>query len=203
MSDTIKKTSKKSAKKVAPEKAEVVNRPSELHPLQTLRSEIDSLFDNMLSGFPSMRLNRSSFDMDHWRDQFRDHWRDPFRDPFRRIEDTFSGLGKMSPRADLKETDQAVTITVELPGVAEADIDVSFANGQIAISAEKKEETRKDDENYHLSERHYGSVKRTFTLPDTADVDKAKANFKDGVLNIDVPKKALPKAATKKIPIKN
>lgn len=195
MTDKIKKTPKKSAKKVTSEKAEVIERPTELHPLQTLRSEIDSLFDNMLSGFPSMRLNRPSFDMDRWRD--------PFRDPFRRFEDTFSALSKLAPRADLKETDKTVTITAELPGVAEADIDISFANGQITVSAEKKEETRKDDENYHLSERHYGSIKRTFTLPDTADVDKANATFKDGVLNIEVPKKALPKAAIKKISVKN
>ncbi|MCR4378518.1 MAG: Hsp20/alpha crystallin family protein [Rhodospirillales bacterium] len=194
MTDKIKKTPKKSAKKVTSEKAEVIERPTELHPLQTLRSEIDSLFDNMLSGFPSMRLSRPSFDMDRWRD--------PFRDPFRRFEDTFSALSKLAPRADLKETDKTVTITAELPGVAEADIDISFANGQITVSAEKREETRKDDENYHLSERHYGSIKRTFTLPDAADVDKANATFKDGVLNIEVPKKALPKAAIKKIPVK-
>ena len=76
MTDKIKKPQKKPVKKVTSEKAEVIEHPAELHPLQTLRSEIDSLFDSMLSSFPSMRLNRSSFDMDRWRD--------PFRDPFRR-----------------------------------------------------------------------------------------------------------------------
>ena len=198
MSVKVTKTSKKSPKKTVPkkavpEKAEVVGRPSELHPLQTLRDEIDSLFDSVLSGFPAMRLTRPSFDIGQWRE--------PFRDPFRRIEDTFGAMSKLAPRADLKETDKAITITAELPGVAEKDIDVTVADGLITISAEKKEETRKDEEDFHLAERHYGSVKRTFTLPDTANPDKAKASFKDGVLTIDVPKKALPKSARKKIPV--
>ncbi len=184
-----------SSKKTPPASREISGATmGELHPLQTLRDEIDSLFDSVLAGFPTMRLTRPSFDMDQWRE--------PFRDPFRRFESTFGALSKLSPRADLKETDKAITITAELPGVAEGDIDVSVSDGQITISAHKKEETRKDDENYHLSERHYGSVKRTFTLPDGADPDKAKAGFKDGVLSIEVPKKALPKSKAKKIPIK-
>lgn len=194
MSVKMSKPAKKPANKAAPAKAEVVSPPSELHPLQTLRSEIDTLFDNMLSNFPVMRLTRPTFDTDLWRE--------PFRDPFRRFEDTFGALSKLSPRADLKETDKGITITAELPGVAEADINVSVTEDRLTISAEKKGETRKDEDNYHLSERHYGSVKRTFTLPESADADKAKASFKDGVLSIDVPKRALPKTAAKKIPIK-
>ena len=195
MSVKVKKSEKKSVKKSAEKKASstvpgVVSRAGELHPLQTLRSEIDALFDSMTSNFPAMRLHRPSFDMDQW------------RDPFRRFEDTFAALGKLSPRADLKETDKALTITAELPGVAEADITVTVSDNRLTISAEKKEETRKDEDNYHLSERHYGSVKRTFTLPDAADADKAKASFKDGVLTIDVPKKAPGKTTAKKIPVK-
>jgi len=108
----------------------------------------------------------------------------------------------LSTRAEVKETDKAVTVTAELPGVAEADIDVSVTDALLSIPAEKKEETRKDADNYHVSERHYGSIKRTFTLPDGVDVDKAKASFKDGVLSITVPKIARPKSATKKIPVK-
>lgn len=195
---TTKKTPKKAAKNTVAEKTGIVERAGELHPLQTLRSEIDSLFDNVLSGWPSMRVTRPSFDMGHWRDQ----WREPFRDPFRHLEDTFSALNKLSPRSEIKETDKAVTVTVELPGVTEADIDVTVTDGLLSISAQKKEESRKDEDNYHLSERHYGAVKRAFTLPDSVDSDKATASFKDGVLSIEVPKKALPKSATKKIPIK-
>lgn len=191
---TSKKLTKKTAKGDAPTKGEVVRSPSELHPLQTLRHEIDSLFDSMLSGFPSVRFPRPTFDVDLWRE--------PFRDPFRRFEDTFGALSKLSPRADLKETDKSVVITAEMPGVTESDIDVSVSDGRLTIRAEKKEETRKDEDNYHLSERHYGSVLRTFALPETADQDKATATFKDGVLTIDVPKKPSAKAAAKKIPVK-
>lgn len=198
MSVKVTKTNKKAVKKTSKDdvaaKGEVMRSPSELHPLQTLRHEIDSLFDSMLSGFPSMRLTRPSFDMEMWRE--------PFRDPFRRFEDTFSALSKLSPRADLKETDKTVTITAELPGVTEGDIDVTVTDGRLTIRAEKKEETRKDEDNYHLSERHYGSVQRTFSLPEAADLDKATAAFKDGVLTIDVPKKPSAKAAAKKIPVK-
>ena len=192
MSVKVTKTSKKKSQNVV--KAGAVKGSGELHPLQSLRSEIDALFDNVLSGWPGMRLTRHSFDMDHWRE--------PFREPMRHIEDRFAALNKLSTRAEVKETDKAVTVTAELPGVAEADIDVTVTDALLSIRAEKKEETRKDEDNYHVSERHYGSIKRTFTLPDGVDVDKAKASFKDGVLSITVPKIARPKSATKKIPVK-
>lgn len=195
MSVKINKPTEKTAKKVTPENTERVVSADELHPLQTLRSEIDALFDSVLSGLPAMRLPRPKFDIEHWRE--------PFRDPLRRFEDTFGTLSKMAPRADIKQTDKAVTVTAELPGVVEGDIEVSVADGLLTISAEKKEETRRDDENVHLAERHYGSITRTFTLPSDADPDKAKASFKDGILTIAVPMKAKPKSAAKKIPIKN
>lgn len=195
MSVTVNKTTAKpSPKKAPPSKPESSDFPGELHPLQALRSEIDTLFDNVAAGFPSVRFPRPSFDMDQWRE--------PFRDPFRRIENSFGALGKLSPRSDLKETDKTITITAELPGVEEADIEVTVTDNVLTIGAEKNEETHKDEDNFHLSERHYGSIKRSFTLPDTANADKAKASFKDGVLTVDVPKKAAPKSSAKKIPIK-
>lgn len=195
MSVTVTKTTAKpSPKKAPPAKPEDNNFPGELHPLQALRSEIDTLFDNVASGFPSVRFPRPSFDMDQWRE--------PFRDPFRRIENSFGALGKLSPRSDLKETEKTITITAELPGVAEADIEVTVTSSMLTIGAQKNEEIHKDEDNFHLSERHYGSIKRSFTLPDTANADKAKASFKDGVLTITVPKKAIAKTAAKKIPIK-
>ena len=204
MSVKVKKTTKKPAKKApaaktaaqmppaAPEATDVME-PRGAHPLQSLRQEIDALFDNFLSGFPTQRFMRPRFDMDAWRE--------PLLDPFKRFEDSFGALNKLSMRADMKETDTAFAITAELPGVEEGDIDVSVCDGRLTIKAEKKDETRKDDDNMHLTERHYGSVSRTFTLPDDAEADKAKAAFKDGVLTIDMPKRAQPKAGTKKIPI--
>lgn len=206
MSVKAKKTAKKPAEKSstpkpatkAPAKSQAAESPDVMepqahHPLQSLRQEIDSLFDNFLSGFPAQRFMRPRFDMDLWRE--------PFLDPFKRFEDNFSALNKLTVRADMKETDKAIAITAELPGVAEDDIDITVSEGRITIKAEKKGETAKDEGNMHLTERHYGSVQRTFTLPDTAEPDKAKASFKDGVITIDVPKRASAKTGTKKIPL--
>lgn len=194
-----KKSEKKAPKAKTKDEGEVME-PHAANPLVTLRDEIDRMFENALAGWSSMRMPDMNFPRPHFDMDF---WRDPFsREPFRRFEGRFAELSKLSPRADMSETDGAITVTAELPGVAEADIDVSVHDGRLTISAEKKEETRKDDADYHLTERHYGSVKRSFALPDSADADKAKATFKDGVLTVEVPKKALPKSSVKKIAIK-
>ena len=66
---------------------------------------------------------------------------------------------------------------------------------------EKKSERKEDKENYHLTERRYGAFERTFRLPETADADKIKAAFDDGVLTVTVPKKAEAKKAEKKIKV--
>lgn len=188
-----KKASGKAPESPSPEPTEVMDART-LHPLQTLRQEIDQMFDSMLSGFPTTRWRRPTFDMPTFD---MEHWRDPFK----RFEGTFGALNNMSPRADMRETDKAFVITAEMPGVAEDDIDVSVSERRVTIKAEKKEETRKDDEDMHISERHYGVIQRTFTLPDTADVDKAKGSFSDGVLTINVPKVPSAQGKTKKIPI--
>jgi len=162
------------------------------HPLLALREEVDHLFDNFFSGFalgPFGEFGRSTLRTE----------------PFRRFEDAFAGLGSMHTllniKADVRETDDAYRIEAELPGVVEDGIDVSVTDGMLTISGEKKEESKEDREDYHLTERHYGSVKRTFPVPDTVDLSKAEASFKNGVLNVTLPKKALVKAKAKKIPI--
>ncbi|MBD3661241.1 MAG: Hsp20/alpha crystallin family protein [Arenibacter algicola] len=214
MSDTAKttkKSQKKTGKKTARSKAatQAVDQTTPdqktdvmdaraAHPLQTLRDEIDQMFDSMLAGLPAARWRRPTFDMPTFD---MTQWREPFRDPFKRFEDTFGALNKMSPRADMKETDTGFVITAEMPGVSEGDIDVSVTERRVTIKAEKKEEKLNDDDDMHISERHYGVIQRTFTLPDTADVDKAKGTFADGVLSIDVPKIPSARGKAKKIPI--
>lgn len=184
MSVKVKKTSPKTVQKSeTTTPTEVERQPRSL---MALREEVDNVFDNFFSGFSLSPFARRPFDMD----------------PFRRVEDAFSGFGKLTLKADVKETDKAFTVTAELPGVAENDVDVTVTDGVMTISAEKKEETVKDEENVHVSERHYGSVKRSFTLPDAANLDKAKATFKNGVLSVELPKKAIDKAKVKKIPVK-
>ncbi|HEY9078918.1 Hsp20/alpha crystallin family protein [Magnetovibrio sp.] len=159
------------------------------HPLLALREEVDHLFDNFFSGFaigPFGEFGRSTLRTE----------------PFRRFEDAFAGLApSLSIKADVRESDDAYRIQAEMPGVEEDGVDVSVSDGMLTITGEKKEEKKEDREDYHLTERHYGSVKRTFPVPDTVDLSKAEASFKNGVLNITLPKKALPKAKATKIPI--
>jgi len=158
------------------------------HPLLALREEVDHLFDNFFSGFALGPFGE--FGLGRMR-----------TDPFRRLEGTFASLNKMSIKSDVHETDDAYCIEAEMPGVEEGDIDVSVSEGVLTVSGEKKEEKKEDREDYHLTERHYGSVKRTFPVPDAVDLKKAEATFKNGVLKVTLPKKALPKTESKKIPI--
>lgn len=192
MSVKVKKTekTKKDVSHTVDDKATLDRRLQ--HPLLALREEVDHLFDNFFSGFAL--------------GPFGEFGRGPMHtEPFRRFEDTFAGLapalGKLSIKADVRETEDAYRIEAELPGLDESNIDVSVSDGRLTITGEKKEETKEDGEDYHLTERHYGSVKRTFPVPETVDLGKAAANFKNGVLKITLPKKALAKPKAKKIPI--
>jgi len=202
MSVKVKKTEKatKDQPKAAPQSRVKPEVPDDSkhplqHPLLALREEVDHLFDNFFSGFALGPFGEFS----------RDGLPAMTREPFRRIEDAFAGLspslGKLSIKADVCETDDAFRIEAEIPGLTEDDLDISVTDGQLTIRGEKKEETKEDREDYHLTERHFGSVKRTFPVPDTVDLAKAEANFKNGVLRITLPKKALVKSKAKKIPI--
>lgn len=109
----------------------------------------------------------------------------------------------MAPTIDVSESDKELTVTAELPGVAEQDMNLSLENNVLTIKGEKRAETKKDDEEkkYHLVERSYGSFQRSIPLSFKADPDSVKANFKNGVLKITVQKP--PEAAQKsnRIPI--
>ena len=107
-----------------------------------------------------------------------------------------------SPVTDVREDEDGIFVTVELPGLSSEDVSVSVENGILSISGEKKQVSEDGDKesNYHLVERRYGSFERTFRLPRGVDSDKVKAKFENGLLNIDIPKSA--KAKKKLIPIK-
>jgi HSP20 family protein len=102
--------------------------------------------------------------------------------------------GMLAPRIDASETDKDITLTVELPGVDEKDIDVSLVGDQLTIKGEKKSEheDKKDEAGrvYHRVERSYGAFQRTMTVPYQIDPDQVSAEFKDGVLKIHLPKPA-------------
>lgn len=105
---------------------------------------------------------------------------------------------------DVSETDEAVTIKADLPGLEEKDLDVSWDDGVLTIKGERKSETEEKDEktHYHLIERSYGSFQRSLSLPANVDDGKIKAKFENGVLEIVAPKKPEAKKKQKKIDVK-
>jgi HSP20 family protein len=127
---------------------------------------------------------------------------DPFltlhREMNRLFDDAFRGLGSLGrignpliegqfawPLLELSETDKAVTVSAELPGLSEKDVQVEIANGVLSIRGEKKAE--RSDESKFVSERFYGSFERQISL-EGVEEDKAKADFKNGVLTVTLPK---------------
>jgi|SRR5262245_42911234 len=102
--------------------------------------------------------------------------------------------GVLAPRVDIAEDDKAVTLTAELPGVKEADIEVSLVGDQLTIKGEKRSEhdesTDMEGRTLHRTERSYGAFQRTLTLPYQVDPAQVSAQFRDGVLTISVPKPA-------------
>ena len=91
--------------------------------------------------------------------------------------------------AELYETPSEVVVKVELPGVKKEDTEVVIRDNYLIIRAEKKEEAEENREHLHIRERIYGKFERVIPLPSDVDPDKAKASFKDGVLEIRLPKR--------------
>ncbi len=100
------------------------------------------------------------------------------------------------PSVDVSETDGEYQIKAEIPDVKKEDVKVTVEDGVLTIQGERKHEKEEKGKKYHRVERSYGSFVRSFTLPDLVDEAKVKAEFKDGVLNLQLPKseKAKPKA---------
>ena len=104
-------------------------------------------------------------------------------------------LADWAPLADITEDDKEYVIKAELPDVKKEEVKVTVENGTLTISGERKFEKEEKKKKYHRVERSYGSFVRSFTLPDQADSSKVKAEFKNGMLTVRVPKneKAKPK----------
>jgi HSP20 family protein len=110
--------------------------------------------------------------------------------------------GVQRPIMDVKDTGKALEVSVELPGLADADVDVSVADRLLKISGEKKTEDERKEADYHVMERSYGKFSRSLTLPYAPDTEKIEAKFDKGVLTVSVPKPPEEATATKKIPVK-
>ncbi|ESR25457.1 Hsp20/alpha crystallin family protein [Lutibaculum baratangense] len=140
--------------------------------LSGLRDEFDRLFDRVAGRFWSLPGELStSFRFD-------------------------SPLGTTMPAVDVSEADGHYEITAELPGLEAQNVHVSVQNGLLTISGEKSEEKKEEKKNCYLSERRYGSFRRSFQVPDSVDADKSEAKFEKGILRVSLPKTA--QAAEKK-----
>ncbi|MEZ5965006.1 MAG: Hsp20/alpha crystallin family protein [Planctomycetota bacterium] len=104
--------------------------------------------------------------------------------------------GDVMPAVNLGETDKEVTVSVELPGLEEKDIDVSWSGNQLCIKAERKFEAEKKEKHYHYVESQYGTFARTLVMPEGLKRDQVDARFKNGVLTLTIPK-VEPTPATK------
>ncbi len=113
-----------------------------------------------------------------------------FDDPFirtGRMDDDVS-MGRWNPAVDLYEKDDHFVIKAELPGVDKKDITIDLKDRLLTLSGERSYDNEVNEENYYRRERSYGKFQRAFTLPADVDSDKIKAEFKDGVLQVEVPK---------------
>ena len=97
---------------------------------------------------------------------------------------------EFGPPVDIIEDDQKLTFKVEVPGIEEKNIKVEVENNVLTVRGERKMEKDIKEENFRRMERHYGSFARSFSLPPSVDAEKIEANYTDGVLAIQMPKRA-------------
>lgn len=97
---------------------------------------------------------------------------------------------EFGPPVDIIEDEQKLTFKVEVPGIEEKDIKVEVENNVLTVRGERKLEKDIKEENFRRMERHYGAFARSFSLPPSVDAEKIEANYNDGVLAIQMPKRA-------------
>ncbi len=179
MADTGSKLPVKTEEKQTEKKGTALQ---EWRPFESLRREVDRLFEDFDRGFWRFPFGRSVFDFE----------------PFWRRQLTWGA----APAADIVEKDNAYEVTVELPGMEEKNIEVKLANGYLTIRGEKQEEKEEKKKDYYLHERQFGSFERSFALPEGVDTEKVEASFKKGILTVALPKKPEAIKPTKTIEVK-
>ena len=150
-------------------------------PFESLRREVDRLFEDFTLNPFRLPLRRPAFDIE------------PFWQP-----DSWVAM----PAMDLVERHEAFEMTAELPGLDEKNIEVNVANGVLTVKGQKEEDKVEKKEDFHLRERRFGSFSRSVRVPDAVDADKIEASFKNGVLKVTLPKKPEAQQPVKKIEVK-
>lgn len=135
-------------------------------------------------------------------------------DPFRELEEVSNQLNRLfgrtsartdtdngmlrvadwAPSVDISETDSAYLVKGEIPGVKKEDVKITIQDGMLTIQGERKQEKEEKGKKFHRVECCYGSFVRSFRMPDDSDESKVKAEFKDGMINVTLPKSAKAKA---------
>jgi HSP20 family protein len=100
-----------------------------------------------------------------------------------------SGAGDWAPAVDILETDGEMTIKAELPGIEAKDVTISLDNNVLTLRGERRTDREISHENYHRMERAFGSFYRSFAIPAFVDVENVRAEFRNGLLTITLPKK--------------
>ncbi|WP_028054513.1 Hsp20/alpha crystallin family protein [Sinorhizobium medicae] len=146
-------------------------------PFESLRTEVDRLFDDF---GPTL-------------------WHRPLVSAFMR---RMPRQSEIAPAVDVAKTEKSYEITCELPGMEETDIEVAVSSGTLTIRGKKQEEKEEKRRGYVLSERRYGSFQRAFRLPDGVDADNIAAKFSKGVLSVILRKTPQTQQSARKIQIK-
>lgn len=162
----------------------VATRPESLwQPFSALRSEVDRLFDGFWRGMAAGGVARTTPSAPQ---------------PSWQLEGSF---GLAIPAIDLVEAEKEFCIKAELPGMDAKDVELTLSEDMLTIKGEKKAAHEEKKDNYHVSERRFGTFSRSFLLPRGVDRDRIDANFEKGVLTVKLPKTAEAAAQQRKIDI--
>jgi HSP20 family protein len=146
----------------------------EADPFLSLHREMNRLFDDMFRGFGASQPGEAG-----------------------------GAIGTWAPALDVSETEGALKICADLPGLKPEDIQIDLQDDVLSIRGERREERRDDKENFHLTERSVGSFARTLRLPFQADPGQVQAQFTAGVLTLTIPKPAGRQQGTQRIQIQS
>jgi len=156
-------------------------KAADWQPFEVLRNQVDRLFHDFQTGFLQAPFFRPLPDIESF-------WRRDF------------GFN-VTPALDIVEKDGAFEVTAELPGLDAKDIEVQLSNGMLTIKGEKREEKEEKTKDRYVSERRYGSFRRTLQVPGSVDAEKIEAGYKSGVLTVTLPKSPEAQKKEKTIPV--